>query len=57
MISGIYVKGLLLILFLYVILVKEMLRTSHQITWSGFREIGQQKLWDEEFCHYDLIIA
>lgn len=39
------------------ILVKEMLRASHQITWVGVREIGQQKLWEDELCYYDLIIT
>lgn len=39
------------------ILVKEMLRASHQVTWVGVREIGQQKLWEDELCYYDLIIT
>lgn len=37
MIAGIYVKGLLPSIFLY---VKEMLRVGHQILWAGVERLA-----------------
>lgn len=54
MIAGIYVKRLLLSIFLY---VKEVLRAGHKILWAGVERVGKQKLWDDKLFNYDLIIT